>query len=451
MEFNDLARRDMTYSVETEQTVLGALLIEPERIGDTLEYINRDYFYLDNHKALFDILVSCFTVGDKADLITVLNTAVQKGVFENESTGKQYLMNIMSNVPSVNNLEDYCKIIREKYYIRSLLQATREIASAASDGQESASSLLDLAEQKIYDIRKGRETQGLKKISEVVMTAFDNISKLSGAEREKYIGAKSGFVDLDNVLTGLNKSDLIILAARPGMGKTAFALNIAANVCNDPEKQVAIFSLEMSNEQLATRMMSSESRVPSYKLKTGYLDDEEWKNLSMGAGVLSNKQIYLDDTPGISVPQIKAKLRRMKGLSLVIIDYLQLMSSGRRIDNRVQEVSEITRQLKLMAKELNVPVITLSQLARGPEGRTDKRPMLSDLRESGSIEQDADIVLFLYRDAYYNKESPQQNLSECIVAKNRHGETRTVNLIWDGQFTRFSSADNIEHPGGMPE
>ena len=305
--------------------------------------------------------------------------------------------------------------------------------------------MLDFAEQKIFDIRQGRDADGLRKIEDVVVEAYDDISKKSGEDREKYLGMGSGFSKLDGVITGLNKSDLLIVAARPAMGKTSFVLNIAANVCRHRnDKEVVIFSLEMSNEQLVTRMLSSESLVESEKLLKGTIQDDDWTKLADGAERLSGMQIYLDDTAGITVTQMKAKLRRMKNLGLVIIDYLQLMSSGRRIDNRVTEISEITRQLKLMAKELNVPVIVLSQLSRSVESRTDKRPVLSDLRESGSIEQDADIVMFLYRDHYYNKEKcPDPTLAECIVAKNRHGETGTVPLRWNGQFTLFLTDDRV--------
>lgn len=443
MEFNDIGQRDMTFSLEAEQTVLGALLIEPGTISDVLEIIKADYFYNDNHKKLFEIFVNKFTLGQKADLITVLDEAVAQGIFESNSVGKVYLSNIMRDVPSVHNIASYCKIIKDKYEKRALVSAMQEIASAAADGQADSATLLDLAEQKIYDIRNGKETQGLAKIDEVLVQTFDTLKNLSGEDRDKYLGAKSGFGDLDNMLTGLNKSDLLVVAARPGMGKTAFALNVAANVCHkDLTKKVVIFSLEMSKEQLVTRMLASESRVQSQNLKTGRIAADEWERLASGAGILAQMQIYLSDMGGITVPQMKARLRRIKDLGLVVIDYLQLMESATiKGDNRVAIVSEITRQLKLMAKELNVPVIVLSQLARGPESRTDHRPLLSDLRESGSIEQDADIVLFLYRDAYYNKESEQQNLSECIVAKNRHGETGMVPLVWDGQYTRFSSAE----------
>lgn len=444
MEYNsisDFSQRELPYNLEAEQTVLGALLLSPDVLTTVMEYIKPESFYSEQHRELFGIILRLFSMGTGADIITVLNEAVGQGIFETSAAGKAYLSAIMQGVPTVSNIESYCKIVEEKFYIRSLILASREIIDYASDGQEDAKTLLDSAEQKIYDIRQGRAIEGLTKIDEVIVEAYDHLQKITGPDKDKYLGAKSGFAELDTVITGLNKSDLLIIAARPGMGKTSFAMNMVTNVARRSEKQVAVFSLEMSKEQLATRMLSSEALVSSQSLKTGRISAEEWVRLASGADVLSRLSIYLDDSAGMTVPQMKAKLRRMKNLGLVVIDYLQLMTSGRRIDNRVTEISEITRQLKLMAKELNVPVITLSQLSRGPESRTDHRPMLSDLRESGSIEQDADIIMFLYRDAYYNKESEQQNISECIVAKNRHGETGTVQLIWDGQFTRFSGAE----------
>ncbi|MCX7657265.1 MAG: replicative DNA helicase [Oscillospiraceae bacterium] len=438
---SEFSQRDLPYSLEAEQTVLGALLLEPETLSTVMEHLKPESFYNEKHRDLFGIIIRMFSSGTNADIITVLNEAVKQGIFESSSQGKSYLSTIMQGVPTVSNIESYCKIVEEKFYIRSLILAAREIIDIASSGQDDAKTILDSAEQKIYDIRQGREVEGLTKIDEVIVQAYDRLQKITGPDKEKYLGAKSGFAELDTVITGLNKSDLLIIAARPGMGKTSFAMNIATNVARRSGKQVAVFSLEMSKEQLAVRMLSSESLVSSQSLKTGKISGEEWVRLAAGADVLSRLPIYLDDTPGITVPQMKAKLRRMSNLGLVVIDYLQLMSSARRIDNRVLEISEITRHLKLMAKELNVPVITLSQLSRGPESRTDHRPLLSDLRESGSIEQDADIIMFLYRDAYYNKESEQQNISECIIAKNRHGSTGTVYLVWDGQFTRFSSAE----------
>jgi len=433
---------EMPYNLEAEQTVLGALLLDPESISLAMEYIKPESFYVTKHRGLFSIIVRLFSLGVNADIITVINDAVKEQIFESSTAGKEYLASIMEGVPTVKNLESYCKIVAEKYYIRSLITAARDIIDAASAGQDTAENLLDFAEQRIYEIRSGKSADGLQKIDEVVLETYDELGKRSGPDKEMYLGAKSGYTDLDRVITGLNRSDLLIIAARPGMGKTSFALNIAANVArHNFDLPIVIFSLEMSKEQLVTRMLSSESLVESEYLMKGTISGEQWTKLAEGAERLSKMNIYLDDTAGITVPQMKAKLRRLKSPGLVIIDYLQLMNSGRRIDNRVNEISEITRQLKLMAKELDVPVITLSQLSRSVESRTDKRPVLSDLRESGSIEQDADIVMFLYRDGYYNKAAPDMSLSECIISKNRHGETGTINLRWNGQYTLFVGED----------
>lgn len=433
---------ELPYNLEAEQTVLGALLLDPESISVAMTYIKPDSFYVTKHRDLFSIIIRLFTLGVNADVITVINEAVKENIFESSTAGKEYLASIMEGVPTTKNLESYCKIVEEKYYIRQLITTAREIIEISSGGQESAEQLLDYAEQKIYDIRQGKAVDGLTKIDEVILEAYDELGRKSGPDKEKYIGAKSGFAELDNIITGLNRSDLIILAARPAMGKSAFALNLAVNVARrNTESEVVIFSLEMSKEQNVTRMLSSESLVESEYLMKGNISGDQWNKLAQGADRLTGMNIYLDDTAGITVPQMKAKLRRMKNLGLVIIDYLQLMSSGRRIDNRVTEISEITRQLKLMAKELNVPVITLSQLSRSVESRTDKRPILSDLRESGSIEQDADIVMFLYRDAYYNKDTPDPALAECIVAKNRHGETGTINMRYNSPYLLFMGMD----------
>ena len=448
LDFNSLSSNEQIYSLEAEQTVLGAILANPETLNVAMNHVKAESFYVNTHKELFSIIVRLFTMGVTSDVITVLNEAVKEKIFENSKTGKEYLAMLAKSIPSIENIENYCKIVEEKYFIRSLLSAAKDIMENCTSGDGNAAQLLDYAEQLIYDIRQGKEVDGLTKIDEVVADAYGELAKKSGPDREKYLGTSSGFSHLDNVITGLNKSDLLIVAARPAMGKTSFVLNIAANVCRHRnDKEVVIFSLEMSKEQLVTRMLSSESLVESDKLMKGHIQNEDWVKLAKGAERLSNMNLYLDDTAGITVVQMKAKLRRMKNLGLVVIDYLQLMSSGRKIDNRVNEISEMTRQLKLMAKELNVPVITLSQLSRSVESRTDKRPVLSDLRESGSIEQDADIVMFLYRDGYYNKEKcPDQTLAECIVAKNRHGETRTVPLRWNGQYTLFLTDDRLTEP-----
>lgn len=435
----DINSVELPYNLEAEQTVLGALLLDPESLSVAMNYIKPESFYVSKHRDLFAIIVRLFSLGVNADIITVINEAVKDGIFESSTAGKEYLAAIMEGVPTTKNIESYCKIVEEKYYTRSLITSAKEIIEAASAGQESAQQLIDFAEQKIYDIRKGKSTDGLVRIDEVVLEAYDELGRKSGPDKELYIGAKSGFADLDHVITGLSRSDLIIVAARPAMGKSVFALNLAANFArHNKDSEAVIFSLEMSKEQNVTRMLSSESIVELDYLMKGNISGDQWTKLAQGAERLSGMNIYLDDTAGITVPQMKAKLRRLKRPGLVIIDYLQLMNSNRRIENRVNEISEITRQLKLMAKELDIPVITLSQLSRAVESRTDKRPLLSDLRESGSIEQDADIVMFLYRDAYYNKDTPDPTLAECIVAKNRHGETGTVNLRFSGQYQLFT-------------
>ncbi len=448
MEYEEFGDKELPYSLEAEQTILGAILIDQTVISSVLETVKPESFFTQQHKALFTVMLRMFTSGIQADVITVLNEAVKEKIFETAQEGRNYLASLVNMVPSVDNIDSYCRIVAEKYYIRSLAIVARELLHEIALDQNSAQVLLDSAEQKIFDIRQGKDVTGLTPISDVVFESWDRLQKISGPDKDKYLGAKTGFTLLDTITTGLNKSDLIIIAARPGMGKTSFALNIASNVARRAGKDVAVFSLEMSKEQLATRMLSTEALVDSNKLRSGFLSDNDWVRLASSADVLCGMPIYLDDTAGTNVPQIKAKLRRVKNLGLVVIDYLQLLGSTIKSENMVLRVQEITRNLKILAKELDVPVILLSQLSRGVESRPDKRPLLSDLRDSGSIEQDADIVMFLYRDAYYNKESAEPNISECIVAKNRHGETGTVKLIWDGQFTRFSNADFNSPPEG---
>jgi len=436
-----LSARELPHSIEAEQSVLGAIISDPSVLSDVLELIKPEYFYNDQHKALFSIMLQMNSMSLPVDIVTVLNEAEKQHIFESAAEGRRYLAEIGNMLPSTANIESYCKIVADKYFLRSLSYVARTILEEVQSGEQNAQLLLDSAEQKIYDIRQGRDVRGLVPLSEAIAEAYDRLGKISGPNKDKYVGARTGFALLDSITSGLNKSDLIIIAARPGMGKTSFAMNIATNVARRAEKEVVTFNLEMSKEQLATRILSTEALVESNTLRNGRISGDDWVKLATSAGYLSSLPLYIDDTASMTVQQMKAKLRRTKNLGLVIIDYLQLMESTSHSDNRVTVISEITRQLKVMAKELNVPVILLSQLSRAVESRTDKRPMLSDLRESGSIEQDADIVLFLYREAYYNKESQRQNISECIVAKNRHGETGTVELIWDGQYTRFSNPD----------
>ncbi len=439
----DRLLENLPYSKEAEQSVLGAVIAEPSCITEVLEYLKPESFYNSYNREIFSVLMRMFLASERIDVVTLLDRVSAENIFPTESDAKLYLVSLVEVVPSTANVADYARIVQEKYYLRSLVGASQKILDTVREGGGDAKSIMDMAEQDIFNIRKGRETGGLTKIDEIIIETYDRLQKLSGDDKSEYMGISSGFGALDTILTGLNKSDLILLAARPGMGKTSFALNVATNVAVRSGKKVAIFSLEMSKEQLVSRILSSEALIQSNALRTGNLSPEDWTKLAMTAQMLSKAEIYIDDTPAVTVADIKAKLRRLPDLGLVVIDYLQLMTSGRRNggENRVQEISEITRGLKIMAKELNVPVITLSQLSRGPDARADHRPMLSDLRESGSIEQDADIVLFLYRDAYYNRESEEQNIAECIVAKNRHGETDAVKVGWDGQFTRFKGLE----------
>lgn len=438
----DLTGRDLPYSLEAEQTVLGVLLLNPDALPTVIARLKPECFYREQHRQIYSIILRMFSNGQNADIITVMNEAVASGVFETSEMAKTYLKGIMEGVPSTSNVASYCKIVEDKYLIRSLMTVAREVLDSCADGSEDPRVLLDLAEQKIYEIRQGREVEGLTRLSEIIVTAYDRIQKLSGEDKTQYQGLRSGYSQLDSYISGLNKSDLIVIAGRPGMGKSALALNMAANVAKrNPDKDICVFSLEMSKEQLATRMLSSEALVPNTQLNSGEISNEEWVKLASAADVLSQVSIYIDDTAGITVPQMKAKLRRMKNLGMVIIDYLQLMESPENHTNRVTEVSEITRQVKLMAKELNVPVLLLSQLNRSVESRQDHRPMPSDLRESGSIEQDADIILFVYREGVYNKEDPNQSAAECIIGKNRHGSTGTVNMAYLGEYTLFRNID----------
>ena len=435
----------LPFSLEAEQSVLGAILLDSSCIDKVAEILPRpEYFHLGNHKLIYETLLDMFTQGRTIDFVTLLEELKKNSVF-NDSNGKTYLMELAQIVPSISNVENYARIVRDNYDVRTLIITARDIIEDATQGTYDASVLIDSAEQKIFDIRRGKSMQGLQRVNESIIETFDRLDALNSDSQILYRGIPTGIKDLDDTITGLNRSDLILLAARPGMGKTSFALNIARHVAVKESKKVAFFSLEMTREQLTSRLLSTEAMVHGVKLRTGKLEEDEWIRLIEAGDILSKTQLYFDDTPGITVPEMKAKLRRLKDVDLVVIDYLQLMSSAKRIDNRVQEISEITRNLKIMAKEINVPVITLSQLSRASEQRAEHRPMLSDLRDSGSIEQDADIVLFLYRGDYYKndeaiEEDYDKNSGECIVAKNRHGETRTVPLHWQGEFMRFTGS-----------
>lgn len=431
------------YSLEAEQSVLGSILIDPQCLYQVLEVVKPQYFYLPQHREIFTTMVSMFSQSSAIDIVTLLDELKANGVYD-EAGGKAYLLQLAEVVPSVANVMAYAKIVQDKYFLRSLINASKEIIASASEESDDVRSIMDAAEQKIYDIRQDKTTDGVKHVKEVILETYDRLHKISSEEKGRYLGIPTGFSELDRYITGLNRSDLILIAARPAMGKSAFALNIAQNVAKKGYK-VAFFSLEMTSEQNVSRMLSSESMVENTALRSGELNDDDWVKLAQAADTLSKCDIYLDDTSGITVPEIKAKCRRIKGLDLIVIDYLQLMSSGRRIENRVQEVSEMTRALKIMAKDLDVPVITLSQLSRGTESRTGHKPMLSDLRESGSIEQDADIVLFLYREDYYEQNEENHNQATCIIGKNRHGAVGEIPLHWDGAHTRFTTAERYRN------
>jgi replicative DNA helicase len=443
---------NLPFSPEAEQSVLGAVLLDASCMDRVAEILPKpEYFYLTSNQRIYGVMLRMFTEGRPIDFVTVLESLKQSGDFD-EADGKTYLLQLAQLVPSISNVESYAKIVRDKYDVRTLITTARDIIEEASAGEADAASLLDSAEQRIFDIRRGKNMQGLQKIDEIILAEFDRLDLLNSPDADKYRGVPTGIKELDDTITGLNRSDFILLGARPGMGKTSFALNIARYAAVKAQKRVAFFSLEMSKEQLISRLLSTEAMVEGTKLRTGKLSEDEWIRLIEAGDILSKTQMYFDDNPSVTVPEIKAKLRRLKDVDLVIIDYLQLMNSSTRIENRVQEISQITRNLKIMAKELDVPVMTLSQLARDSEKRTNHRPVLSDLRDSGSIEQDADIVLFLYRDDYYQdsetpSENEDRNQSEVIVAKNRHGETKTIPLHWQGEYMRFTAQEVIRSEG----
>lgn len=439
-ELGGLKSTKSIYAPDAEQAVLGGILVDPSKLSEVLEILKPESFYLPVHQGLFTIINQLFSVERDIDLVMLIDESVMRRVFTTPEMARNYLKGLMEAVPSTANIVKQCRIVHEKYQMRQLVQIAGDILNKAEEGVEDPNSMLDLAEQSIYDIRSG-EIKGLTQITEPLIQAFAHLQEITGEDKDQHRTARSGFSQLDAVTNGLNNTDLIIIAARPAMGKSAFALNIAVNMCKSSRKDVAVFSLEMGKEQLVTRMLSSEALVNNNALRSGKIEDKDWEHLVRAVDQLSSLPIYLDDGAGITVPQMKAKLRRLNNLGLVVIDYLQLMESPNKHTSRVNEVSEITRQLKIMAKELNVPVIALSQLSRSSEKRDDKRPMLSDLRESGSIEQDADIILFLYRDAYYEKDSSDKTVAECIVAKNRHGQTDTINLSFRGEYTLFRGID----------
>ena len=444
----------LPYFLEAEQAVLGSILTEPDCITQVQILLKSEYFYLPQHKAIFTVMQEIDALGGKVDPLVVLDKLKSANVYD-DAGGKNYLYQLAQSVPSTQNVESYCRIVKEKYYIRTLINVSKQIIEDASGSDNEADLLLDSAEQKIYDIRQGKVTKGPTKIGDIIINeVYDRLQKLSSADSDQYKGYTTGFTDLDRSITGLNKSDLVIIGARPAMGKTSLALNMARNTAMMGRKKVLFFSLEMTKEQLAQRVLATEARVESTKMRTGNISSDEWARLATATSLLSNCELYFDDTSNMTVPEMKSRIRRLRDVDVVFVDYLQLMKSGQRVENRVQEVSEITRNLKLMAKDLNIPVVVLAQLSRSTEGHGKAhRPQLSDLRESGSIEQDADIVIMLYRQEYYTNDSgdipeedkPAINEAEFIISKNRHGPTNTVTVAWNSDYTLFSNLEVLHH------
>ena len=437
----ELVSRQPPQSLEAEQAVLGSILIDSRCVADVIGLVRPEDFFLEQNREIYETIYTMFNFSQTIDPVTVLDKMRELGNFHDNS--RDYILQLMEITPTAANAVKYANIVRDKAMLRGLAQAASDITEIVYDQVGTPAEMLEAAEKKIYALRKGERGDSLEHIGTVLHKVFDHLTELAQSD-SAIPGLSTGLKDLDVKINGLNKSDLVLIAARPAMGKSSLALNIGVNVAKKYKKTVAVFNLEMSREQLAMRLLSGESFVDSAKMQTGKLADEEWGKLAMASAALSQTDIRIDDNPSITVAEMNAKLRRVEDLGLVIIDYLQLMTGsgyGKQSDNRVQIVGDISRSLKIMAKELNVPVICLSQLSRAVESRQDKRPMMSDLRESGAIEQDADVIMFIYRDDYYNENSEEKNVAECIVSKNRHGETGTVKLQWLPQYTTFADRE----------
>lgn len=444
MSTEDLLARQAPHSLEAEQAVLGSMLIDSRCVNEVVGLLRPEDFYLQTNREIYETIYAMFAYSQVIDPVTVLDKMRERGVFDEQSSAK-YVAQLMEITPTAANVRQYAQIVHDKAVLRNLSVAAADITEMVYEGVGSTQDILEAAEKKIFALRRGNSNDSLEHVGTILLKVFDRLSELAESGSE-IPGLSTGLRDLDRAINGLNKSDLILLAARPGMGKSAMALNMAMSVAKkNPKRTVAVFSLEMSKAQLVTRLIAGESFVDLGKLTTGRLSEDEWTKIGTAAAALAQTDLRIDDNPSLSVAEMNAKCRRIDDLAMVIIDYLQLMTSagGRSYsgENRQQVVSDISRNLKIMAKELNVPVLCLSQLSRANESRSDKRPMLSDLRESGAIEQDADEVLFLYREDYYNKDTEKQNIAECIVAKNRHGETGTVELQWLPQFTTYADRE----------
>ncbi len=444
----------LPYNREAEQSVLGSILIDASCMSVAIDYLKSEYFFLPEHREIFTAMRHMYeNKAASIDTITISDILAKSG-YSDAAGARNYIYQLAQMVPSVANIENYAKIVREQYYLRCLIQLSHDVLENASASGADAKVIMESAEQKLYDMRQGTESNGPKRLKDVIVNGvYDRLKKLNGENKDEYKALSTGFGLLDRYITGLNKSDLILIGARPAMGKTSFALNLAHNLSVVGKKKVVFFSLEMTNEQLAERILASQCAIDAKKFRSGELSDDEWVRLGNAASSLYDTKLYLSDASSITVPEMKSIVRRMRDVDCVIIDYLGLISSSERTENRVQEVTKITKNLKMMAKDLNIPVVCCAQLSRGTEGRgKSHRPQLSDLRESGSIEQDADIVMFLYREVYYageKLEEEQENIdkdkTELIVAKNRHGETGTIELVFDSEYTRFRQLETNEH------
>ena len=449
-----LAHRLPPQNLETEQCVLGSILLRPGALVRALEELTADDFYSEAHKSIFKAMTTLFEKNEPQDLITVTSILKNENKLENVG-GPSYLATLTDIVPVTANISYYAKIVREKSILRQLINTANEIAVRCYEEQDDVDGLMDDVEQTIFEISRSKNKQGFSPIKEIVTLAFNTVERLF--ERKELItGVPTGFNKFDNITSGLQRSDLIIIAGRPSMGKTALAMNIIQNCSILNKIPAAIFSLEMSKEQLGMRMLCSVSRVDSHSLRTGYLRDQDWPKLARALGILSETKIFIDDTPAITVLEMRAKARRLKtehDIGLVVVDYMQLMKGRSSAERREQEISEISRSLKAMAKELNIPVIALSQLNRSVENRPNKRPQLSDLRESGAIEQDADLIVFIYRDEVYNKseDNPKRGIAEIIVGKQRNGPTGHFELAFMDRFTTFENLAQIEIPASAIE
>ena len=431
------------HSVENEMALLGALILDSERIGDVSSVVSSDDFYVEKHGAIYTSLISLSNQSTGIDVVTLLSDLVKNGVYTEEQ-GSQYIRHLAESVPALSNIMDYANIVREKSLLRKLIMIAEDIQDSAYTQQEDTAQVLDRAEQRIYSLSQNTIKDDFSPLSEIITAFYKELTELSkGGDKTSTI--HTFYSDIDRILVGMNPGDLILIGARPGMGKTSFALNIAAEIAKRrTDKTVAIFSLEMTKTQLASRLLSSEGRIESRKLRDGNLEAEDYAKLADAASALAETNVYIDDSSDLSPMKMRTKLRRLRNLGIVFIDYLQLMHSDdkKKSDNRVLEVADITRNLKIMAKEFGCPIVLLSQLSRISQDRKDKRPQLTDLRDSGAIEQDADVVMFLHREFYYdNRNTDIQNMAECIIAKNRHGAVDTINLGWDGQYTRFCTLE----------